>query len=72
MYQIITHALSQPSNKTKLKLIFSNTSEQDILLREEFDALKKKYPDTFDVIYTVDKPSSDWKGECVINGMIFS
>ncbi|KDQ51129.1 hypothetical protein JAAARDRAFT_41396 [Jaapia argillacea MUCL 33604] len=62
MYQILNHALTDPSNKTKFKLIFANLTEPDILLREEFDALKKKYPNNFDVIYTLDKPSSDWTG----------
>ena len=37
-------------------------TEQDILLREEFDALKKKYPKKFDVVYVLDKPSETWTG----------
>ncbi|KZT63636.1 ferredoxin reductase-like protein [Daedalea quercina L-15889] len=62
MYQIVNYALSDPSNKTKFTLIFANVEERDILLRDEFDALKKKHPDTFNVIYTLDKPSDGWKG----------
>lgn len=38
------------------------SSDADILLREEFDALKKKYPDTFDVVYVLDKPDGKWQG----------
>ncbi|EPQ59980.1 ferredoxin reductase-like protein [Gloeophyllum trabeum ATCC 11539] len=62
MYQILKYALEDPSNKTRFKLIFANVTEKDILLKEEFDEMKKKYPQTFDVIYTVDQPSPEWKG----------
>lgn len=63
MYQILVHALTKPENKTKFKLIFANVSEKDILLKEELDALKKKHPQTFDVVYTVDAASPGWNGE---------
>ncbi|TFY74763.1 hypothetical protein EWM64_g9250 [Hericium alpestre] len=62
LYQILKHALPDPSNKTKFKLIFANIAPADILLKEEFDEWKKKYPNNFDVVYTVDKPTPDWKG----------
>ncbi|CAL1693867.1 unnamed protein product [Somion occarium] len=62
MYQLLNHALSDKSNKTKFTLVFANMTPKDILLKEEFDSLKKKYPDTFNVIYIVDKPDSEWKG----------
>ena len=63
MHQILIHALTKPENKTKFKLIFANVSEKDILLKEELDALKKKYPQTFDVVYTVDAAGPGWNGE---------
>ncbi|KAI0640343.1 ferredoxin reductase-like C-terminal NADP-linked domain-containing protein [Trametes polyzona] len=62
MYQILDYALQDPSNKTRFTLIFANVTEKDILLKEEFDALKAKYPNTFNVVYTVDQGSPDWKG----------
>jgi cytochrome-b5 reductase len=62
LYQVITHALSDKNNKTKFKLLYSNVTERDILLREEFDELKKKFPNTFDVVYLLDQPSDGWKG----------
>lgn len=65
MYQILEYALQDPSNKTRFTLLFANVTEKDILLKEEFDALKAKYPKTFNVVYTLDKPSPDWKGACV-------
>ncbi|CDO68486.1 hypothetical protein BN946_scf184499.g11 [Trametes cinnabarina] len=62
MYQILEHALRDPSNKTRFTLIFANVTEKDILLKEEFDALRAKYPSTFNVVYTVDQASPGWKG----------
>ncbi|KAI0801558.1 hypothetical protein C8Q74DRAFT_500680 [Fomes fomentarius] len=62
MYQILEHALKDPSNKTRFTLIFANLSTKDIVLKDEFDALSRKYPSTFNVVYTVDKPEPDWKG----------
>lgn len=62
MYQVLDHALADKSNKTKFTLIYSNVTEADILLREEFDALKKKFPETFDAVYYLDSANKDWKG----------
>ncbi|KAH6916734.1 cytochrome-b5 reductase [Coprinopsis sp. MPI-PUGE-AT-0042] len=62
LYQIIDHALADKSNKTKFKLLFSNVSEKDIVMREEIDALQKRYPKTLEVVYVVDKGSENWKG----------
>lgn len=62
LYQILTHALADKNNKTKFKLIYANVTEKDILLREEFDTLKAKFPKTFDVVYLLDTASEGWKG----------
>jgi cytochrome-b5 reductase len=62
LYQVLQHALADTTNKTKFKLIFANVAEADILLREEFDAMKKKYPSNFDIVYVLDKPPANWKG----------
>ncbi|KAF8323954.1 putative cytochrome-b5 reductase [Clavulina sp. PMI_390] len=62
MYQVINHALKQKDDKTKFTLIFSNVSPADILLREEFEKLKKAHPDRFEPIFVVDKPSDSWTG----------
>lgn len=63
MYQVLQHALADPNNKTKFTLIFANVTPKDILLKEEFDSLKAKHPNTFNVVYTVDKPDESWKGK---------
>ncbi|KAJ3796968.1 cytochrome-b5 reductase [Lentinula aff. detonsa] len=62
LYQIVTNALSNGSNRTKFTLLFSNVTEADILLKSDFEALKKKYPTKFDVVYVLDKPPAGWTG----------
>ncbi|KAJ7724215.1 cytochrome-b5 reductase [Mycena metata] len=62
LYQVVNHALSSPLNTTKFKLLYSNVTEEDILLRGEIDALAKKHPQTFEVVYLLDKPKPDWTG----------
>lgn len=64
MYQMISHSLSLPEDKTKWTLIFANVTEKDILLREEWDRLAKQHPDRFKAVYTLDNPPFMlWKGE---------
>jgi len=59
LYQILSHALKDKDNTTKFTLLYGNLTEEDILLRQEFDSLKKKYPSTFDVVYFVDKKTGN-------------
>ncbi|KAJ9109257.1 hypothetical protein QFC21_000586 [Naganishia friedmannii] len=63
MYQMITHSLELPEDKTKWTLMFANVTEKDILLRERWDKLAKEHPDRFKVVYSLDKPSYFWRGE---------
>ncbi|EUC67033.1 NADH-cytochrome b5 reductase [Rhizoctonia solani AG-3 Rhs1AP] len=62
MYQVLTHALAQPEDKTKFKLLFGNVSPADILLKEEFEQLKAKHGDRFDIVHIVDKGDKNWTG----------
>ncbi|KAJ1499085.1 hypothetical protein HMI54_004896 [Coelomomyces lativittatus] len=63
MLQIIHKLIKSPEDRTQLKLIFANVSEQDILLKDELDKLAKSFPDRFKVFYIIDKPATkDWKG----------
>ena len=48
-------------DKTEVKLIFANVSEEDILVREELDELAAK-DDRFNVYYMLDKPPEKWSG----------
>ncbi|KAF5375218.1 hypothetical protein D9758_000492 [Tetrapyrgos nigripes] len=62
LYQILNHALSNPSNKTKFTLLFSNVTEADILLKPELENLKQKHPDNFNIVYILDNPPKGWAG----------
>lgn len=62
MLQVIEEILSNPADKTEVKLIFANTSSKDILLKEKLDALAAK-DKRLQVTYLIDKPESGWKGE---------
>ena len=56
MLQLITQVLSDPTDKTKLSLVFANESQQDILLKDHLDALAAKHPQ-FKVTYLTAKPT---------------
>ena len=65
-FQILDHALQLKDDKTKFTLIFANVTPTDILLREDFDSLKKQYPNRLDVVYVVDKADGNWTGALLI------
>jgi len=55
IYQLTQAILNNPEDKTKIALVYANNTEEDILLKKEFDELSQKYPDRFSRIYTVSK-----------------
>ncbi|KAI8912584.1 cytochrome-b5 reductase like protein [Gorgonomyces haynaldii] len=61
MIQIMQRILSNPEDKTKISLLFSNLSEDDIICKDLIDDMQKKHPEQVKVYYFVDKPSKDWK-----------
>ncbi|KAJ2004233.1 hypothetical protein H4R26_002636 [Coemansia thaxteri] len=64
MLQLIQHVLADPSDHTKLTLVFANRSEDDIILRSTLDDFAKKHPDQLKVHYVVDKAASaNWQGD---------
>jgi len=49
-------------NISRLLLILTNkTAEDDILVRDELEALVSEYPDRFKLHYTLDRPPANWK-----------
>jgi len=62
MLQVIEEALTDPTDRTTIKLLFANTSSRDILLKERIDALALRNPDRLKVTYLIDKPERDWNG----------
>lgn len=62
IYQLTRSILRNPADKTKIALVYANNTEQDILLKSEFDALSNEYPGRFSATYTVSKTSSEGEG----------
>ncbi|ORY06731.1 ferredoxin reductase-like protein [Basidiobolus meristosporus CBS 931.73] len=61
MYQIIKAILKNPKDKTQINLIFANVNQEDILLKDELDALSKKH-DNFNLHYVLNTPPEGWTG----------
>ncbi|KAJ9603024.1 NADH-cytochrome b5 reductase [Cladophialophora chaetospira] len=51
----------RPQDTTKIDLIFANVNPDDILLKEQLDALDKEDPN-FSVYYVLNNPPEGWKG----------
>lgn len=62
MFQLIRAILKNPKDKTKVHLIYANTTIDDILLKEELDSFAEKFPDRFKVYYVLSKPPENWNG----------
>jgi len=63
MYQLCRAIFSNPSDKTKVTLVFGNIAEEDILLKQELADLENTYPQRFRAFYLLDNPPKDWAGE---------
>ncbi|KIZ01847.1 cytochrome b5 reductase 2 [Monoraphidium neglectum] len=61
-YAVIREALSDPSDPTRLSLLYANKGEGDIWLRHELDAFAAKHPDRFTVRYVLEQPPHGWAG----------
>jgi cytochrome-b5 reductase len=61
MYQIITAISRDPSDKTKVNLIYANVNEEDILLRKEIDQIAAKNPN-IKVHYVLNNAPENWAG----------
>jgi len=62
MLQIIRAALKNPLDLTKINLIYANVNPEDILLKQELDALATKHPKRFSVYYVLNNPPAQWNG----------
>jgi cytochrome-b5 reductase len=62
MLQVMQKIADDPNDKTKVTLVFSNSTEDDILLKEQLDQLAAKNKN-FSITYVVSKPKGDWSGE---------
>lgn len=62
MYQLARAIFNNPEDKTKVTLVFANVTEQDILLKREFEDLENTYPQRFRAFYVLGQPPKEWTG----------
>ncbi|KAI4240209.1 MAG: hypothetical protein L6R40_005238 [Gallowayella cf. fulva] len=60
MYQLCRAIFSNPTDKTKVTLVYGNLTESDILLKHEFENLENTYPQRFRAFYMLDQPPDNW------------
>ena len=60
MWQVAQAIFRNPEDKTKVTLVFANVSEDDILLKKEFEDLENTYPQRFRAFYVLDNPPDRW------------
>lgn len=60
LYGILKQAL-QEEPKSHITLLYSNTSEPNIIFRRQLDDLQKQHPDRFQLIHLLSQPADDWR-----------
>ena len=60
MHQLTRAIFKNPEDKTKVTLVYGNLTEEDILLKREFEDLENTYPQRFKAFYLLDKPPEGW------------
>eukprot|EP00993_Chasmostoma_nieuportense_P005143 NODE_5777_length_612_cov_19.276289_g5613_i0.p1 GENE.NODE_5777_length_612_cov_19.276289_g5613_i0~~NODE_5777_length_612_cov_19.276289_g5613_i0.p1 ORF type:complete len:145 (-),score=44.90 NODE_5777_length_612_cov_19.276289_g5613_i0:61-495(-) len=63
MLQMVRNVITNPYDRTKIKILFCNKTEDDILLKDELDRLHFEYPDQVEVTHVLSKPGPEWTGE---------
>lgn len=62
-YAVLVAVLKDAEDTTQCSLIFANQTADDILLKDELDALANNHPDRFRVHYVISKPPAEgWTG----------
>ncbi|KAI8933845.1 NADH-cytochrome b5 reductase [Plenodomus lindquistii] len=62
MWQTARAIFKNPEDKTKVTLVYGNLTEQDILLKREWEELENTYPQRFRAFYVLDNPPEAWQG----------
>ncbi|RID68633.1 hypothetical protein BRARA_C00780 [Brassica rapa] len=62
MFQVARAILENPTDKTKVHLVYANVTYDDILLKDELDSLTSNYPDQFKIYYVLNQPPEVWDG----------
>lgn len=61
LFQIIRAVCEDKTDNTKLRLLYANRSEADIMLRKKLDAFAAASNGQFEVYYMLDKPPTGWQ-----------
>jgi len=70
MYQVIQQVIKDVNDKTVIKMIYGNITDDDILCRQELENMRQVT--NVDIVFTLDNPPDGWKEETgyVTSGMI--
>ncbi|ERF70802.1 hypothetical protein EPUS_08989 [Endocarpon pusillum Z07020] len=58
LFQLVRAICEDPTDGTRVSLVYCNRSEKDILLREKLDRFAKKSNGSFEVYYVLDHPDA--------------
>lgn len=58
IYSLTKGILANPTDKTRIRLLWGVNGTRDIVLKDELEALEKQYPDRLHVIYAVSGPEA--------------
>src|SRR5689334_10178425 len=58
MYQLARGILKNPEDKTRITLVWGVNTDEDLFLKDEFDALSKQYPGRVKTVYVVATPGA--------------
>ncbi|KAI0595202.1 hypothetical protein F4775DRAFT_570551 [Biscogniauxia sp. FL1348] len=56
LYSLIQGILRDPRDQTRITLVFGVNTDEDVLLKKEFDDYERRFPDRFRAVYTVSRP----------------
>ncbi|KAF9538421.1 hypothetical protein EC957_006768 [Mortierella hygrophila] len=62
IYQLIRAIARDPTDRTEVRLIYANRTENDILLHEELLQLEKESAGRVKISFTLSSPPEGWKG----------
>lgn len=64
-FQLIARILSSqdPVDRTRIKVIDANNTENDILLHSELEQMSRDHPDQFQITHVLSKADDKWTGE---------
>eukprot|EP00871_Galdieria_phlegrea_P005310 jgi/Galph1/5780/GphlegSOOS_G4531.1 len=60
VFQLIQTILRDPLERTRIRLIYANVSEKDILLRDKLEALTESFPQRFHLYFILNEPPPQW------------